>query len=70
MASKKVDVHRFDQRTIERKLSAGKIDPKEYAAYVNALPDDAALATYIEVYEEPPPEELTPHVDELTFTSA
>lgn len=70
MATKNPDAKQFDLRVIERRLAKGQTDPKEYEAYLKGLPDDEAKATWIEVYEEPPLEELTPHADELTFTSA
>ena len=70
MVSKKVDEHQFDLRVVERRLAKGQLDPKEYDAFLKSLPDDEANGEWIEVYEEPPADELTPHVDEPTFTSA
>lgn len=70
MASKHQDEKQYDLRVVERRLRHGQLDSKEYEAYLKALPDDEAKADWVEVYEEPPLEELTPHIDELTFTSA
>lgn len=70
MAAKKFDLQIFDLRVIERRLATGEVDSKEYADYLSSLPDDAKQAAWIEVYEDPPSEELTPRAEELTFTSA
>lgn len=60
----------FDLRTVERRIAKGEIDPKDYESYLKSLPDDEKNYELRQVYEEPPPEEATPFVDELTFTSA
>jgi hypothetical protein len=70
MSTKKTDERQFDLRIVERRLAKGQLDPKEFESYLKNLPDEEPNADYIEVYEEPPAEELTPHIDELTFTSA
>ena len=69
MTTKKQDEKQYDLRVIERRLSRGQLDPKEYEAYLKSLPDDTAAVEYIEVFEEPPAEELTPCVEEPTFTA-
>lgn len=70
MASKTQDEKQFDLRVVEWRMGHGQLDPKEYEAHLKGLPDDEARAEWIEVYEEPPADELTPHADELTFTVA
>jgi hypothetical protein len=62
------DAMRFDVRLTERALRSGKLDPKDYEANLKKLPDDEARAEYIEVYEEPPAEEVAPSPEALTFT--
>ena len=70
MVTRKTEDNQFDLRVVERRIAKGQLDPKEYDSYLKGLPDDEAHADFIDVYEEPPAEEPTPHVDELTFTSA
>lgn len=63
------DIMKFDLRLVEREIREGKVDPKDYEAYLKKLPDDGQNAEYVEVFEEPVPEEATPHrADDLTFT--
>lgn len=59
----------FDTRTVGRRMRAGALAEQDYEAYLKTIPDSAANAEELEVFEEKPPEDLTPHVnDELTFT--
>ncbi len=60
---------KFDQRIIERARTEGALSSKERESYLKDLPDEASKIVYVEVYEEPPVEEPTPHIDELTFSS-
>jgi hypothetical protein len=55
---------KFDTRVTEHGIRDGHLDPKELERHLKSLPDESAKVTYIEVFEEKPPEE-----DELTFTS-
>ena len=70
MTTKKSDDRQYDLRVVERRLTKGQLDQKEYEAFLKNLPDEAAGAEYLDVFEEPPAEELTPCVEEPTFTSA
>ena len=66
---KKTTDEQFDRRTLELYMRQGKIDKKEYENYLKSLPDEKDRVAYIDVYEEPLPEEPTPHVSEnLTFS--
>ena len=58
----------FDVRLIEYQKRVGKLDPKEYEAYLKHLPDDEERATYIEVFEEPATDEASSTPEALTFT--
>lgn len=68
MTTKESNEMKYDVRTIERRLRKGELDAKEYEAFLKHLPNDEARVTYIEVYEEAPADEPTPHAEELTFT--
>jgi len=61
---------KFDLRMLERRLSKGELDAKEYEAFLKKLPNDETNAEYIDVCEETSEDEPTPHADDLTFTSA
>jgi hypothetical protein len=41
----------YDVRLTERNLRSGKLDAKEFNAYLNKLPDDEARAEFIEFEE-------------------
>jgi hypothetical protein len=65
--TKETQEREFDLRLIERKLRVGKLDPKEYEAYLKRLPNDEERGEYIEVYEEPSAE-ADAKAGKLTFT--
>jgi len=60
----------YDQRIVEFRLRRNEMDRGAYEEYLKTLPDDEGKFNYVDVYEEPPAEELTPHAEVLTFTSA
>lgn len=43
---------KFDLRTLSRALREGKIERKEYEAYLKSLPDDGKNAAEVIVFEE------------------
>lgn len=59
---------KFDLRTLEMKMRRGDVTREEYEAFLKKIPNDESKAEYIEVFEEKTGDELTPHVERLTFT--
>lgn len=50
--SKKLDEAVFDNRIVNRSISRGQLDPKEYEAFLKSLPDESKNAGTIKVFEE------------------
>ena len=59
---------RFDLRLVEYLTRVGKLDPKEYEAYLKRLPNDEERAEYVEVYEEHAVATKPADDETLTFT--
>lgn len=64
--TKTAETLNYDTRLIERSLRTGKLDPKEYEAFLKKLPDEEANAHYIETFEQDPTAATSPET--LTFT--
>lgn len=62
------DEMKYDVRMVEYRLRKGELDTKEYEAFLKHLPNEEANVDYVEILEDLPADELTPHAEELTFT--
>ena len=61
---------RFDYRLLEQRVRAGKVDKKDYQAFIKSLPDSESNADFIEVYEEEVQEPADLDSLSLTFAPA
>lgn len=58
----------YDTRLIERNLRKGRLDPKDYEAYLKKLPDDSNRCEYMEITEETLEDVLGQTKERLTFS--
>jgi len=58
---------KYDKRLLDRYLRIGRVDKKDYEAYLKKLPDDESKGEYMEVFEEES-DMPTPQANDLTFT--